>query len=249
MELSSFQFELVHNLFSLTVAAMFAAGLFFWASRDHVDHRFRPALLVSAIVVFIAGYHYLRIWQSWGGAFMAQDGKFVPSGESFNDAYRYADWLLTVPLLLVELIAVLSLARSEARDLLKKLVVAAVLMIVLGYPGEISDVAGTKWLWWALSMVPFVYILVTLFGKLGPVIAKETGEVRGLISLARNVLLVTWLFYPISYLFPIFGLGGAEGETLLQVGYTIADITAKAGFGLVIYNIARAKSVSVAQAA
>jgi hypothetical protein len=29
----------------------------------------------------------------------------------------------------------------------------------------------------------------------------------------------------------------------LQVGYTLADIFAKAGYGVLIYNIARAKSV------
>lgn len=236
------QFTLVYNLLSLTTAAMIAAGLFFWGSRENVERRFRPALLVSSLVVFIAGYHYLRIFQSWEGAFALSDGAYVPTEVGFNDAYRYADWLITVPLLLVELVAVLALTKAESGSMMKKLVVASVLMIALGYPGEVATEAGAKWLWWGLSMVPYVYILATLFSKLGPVIAKEKGEVQSLIKLARLVLLGTWLFYPISYLFPILGVGGASGEVLLQVGYTIADITAKAGFGLVIYKIARAKS-------
>lgn len=242
--LSPGQFELVYNLLSLTVAAMFAAGLFFWGSRSQVGERYRPALLVSSLVVFIAGYHYFRIFESWGAAFVLQDGSYVPSGVKFNDAYRYADWLITVPLLLVELVAVLGLSKRESGPLFRNLVIASVLMIALGYPGEVATAAGTKWLWWGLSMVPFLYILVTLFGKLGPVIANETAEVGGLIGLARKVLVVTWLFYPVSYAAPLLGLGGTVGEIGLQVGYTIADITAKAGFGIVIYKIARAKTAA-----
>ncbi|MEM7515346.1 MAG: bacteriorhodopsin-like [Planctomycetota bacterium] len=240
--LSAGQYGLVYKLLSLTSAAMIAAGLFFWGSREQVLKKFRPALTVSALVVFIAGYHYFRIFQSWEGAFVLQDGNYVPSAAGFNDAYRYADWLITVPLQLVELVAVLALSRSESGGMLKKLVVASVLMIGLGYPGEVAVEAGTKWMWWAASMIPFLYILGTLTTKLGPIIAGENGEVGAKIRLARNVLLATWLFYPISYLFPILGVGGASGETLLQVGYTIADLTAKAGYGIVIYQIARAKT-------
>ncbi len=240
--LTSGQYGLVYNLLSLTSAAMIAAGLFFWGSREQVLKKFRPALLVSSLVVFIAGYHYFRIFQSWEGAFVLQDGQYVASAVGFNDAYRYADWLITVPLLLVELVAVLALSRTEAGGMLKKLVIASVLMIALGYPGEIATAAGTKWIWWGASMIPFLYILTTLFAKLGPIIQAEQNEVGEKIRLARTVLLATWLFYPISYLFPILGVSGAFGETLLQVGYTVADLTAKAGYGIVIYQIARAKT-------
>ena len=75
-------------------------------------------------------------------------------------------------------------------------------------------------------------------------VCDETGEgeVGNLLTLARNVLVVTWLFYPISYLAPVLGLTGGTGEVALQVGYTIADITAKAGFGVVIYKIAAART-------
>lgn len=242
-ELTPGQFQLVYNLLSLTVATMFASGLFFFGSRAHVAHRYRPALLVSAMVVWIAGYHYFRIFQSWDGAYtVGEEGNYVASGKFFNDAYRYADWLITVPLLLVELVAVMALAKSEARPLLNKLVIAAILMIALGYPGEISDNTTTKFIWWAASMVPFLYIYAALFSKMGPVIAANPGRVGSLLALARNVLIVTWIFYPVSFLAPVLGLGGSAGEVALQVGYTIADITAKAGFGVVIYMIAAART-------
>ena len=50
------------------------------------------------------------------------------SGAPFNDAYRYVDWLLTVPLLLIELILVMKLPKDETVDLSWKLGVAYAVM-------------------------------------------------------------------------------------------------------------------------
>lgn len=236
------QYGLVFNLFSLTVAAMFAAGIFFLANRSQVAPRYRTALSVSAVVVFVAGYHYFMILQSWKSAFALSGGSYVLSGTPFNDAYRYADWLITVPLLLVELVAVLGLSRAKSARLIRNLAIAAFAMIALGYPGEVATSAATAWLFWGLSMVPFVYILYTLVVKLNEAVADQNSEIRGLLSQTRAIILFSWWVYPIAYLLPYFGLSGAAGEVGLQVGYSVADITAKAVFGLFVYRIARAKS-------
>ncbi len=100
-ELSMGQYSLVYNMFSFTIACMFASFAFFLMARDRVAPRFRISLIISALVVGIAGYHYLRIAGSWEGAYSLVGGAYTPSGEPFNDAYRYVDWLLTVPLLMV----------------------------------------------------------------------------------------------------------------------------------------------------
>lgn len=97
---------------------MFAAALFFFNAQNQVDQPYRLALLVSAIVVSIAGYHYFRIFNSWDAAYILKDGTYSPTGAPFNDAYRYLDWLLTVPLLLVEAVAVLALPSKESKPLL-----------------------------------------------------------------------------------------------------------------------------------
>ncbi len=104
-ELSTAQFDLVYNFFSFCIAAMAAASLFFFNARAQVAEKYRPALLVSALVVSIAAYHYFRIFNAWDSAYALQDGIYVATGIPFNDAYRYADWLLTVPLLLIEAVA------------------------------------------------------------------------------------------------------------------------------------------------
>ena len=243
-ELTAGQYLLVYNAFSFTIAAMGAAFIFFTVGRSQVAPRYRPALLVSSMVVAIACYHYFRIFGSWEEAYkVTSTGSFVPSGKPFNDAYRYVDWLLTVPLLLVELVAVMQLGKGST-GMLFRLSFAAVLMILLGYPGEvIHDDMTMRTVWGLLSTIPFVYILYVLWGQLGTVLKTETTEVKDLVFWTRILIVATWGFYPITYLLPIFGLGGGNGSVVgVQLGYAIADVLAKAGYGVMIYNIARAKS-------
>lgn len=256
-DLSVLQFAIVDNIFSMTVATMGAAAIFLFLSRPSVDEGYRPALMVSGLVVTIACYHYFMIRHSWQAAYTLGEGGYTGTGAGFNDFYRYADWILTVPLLMVELIAVLRLEAGKARSLLTRLVIAAALMIALGYPGEVisnPDGWSERVVWGALSSVPFFYILFVLWTELTRSLDTQPAAARTLIEVARLVLLITWAVYPIAY-----ALGGtitaleakaggnvdASGIVWLQVGYAIADMTAKAGFGLLIYFIARAKSTGV----
>jgi bacteriorhodopsin len=253
-DLSVFQYSIVDNIFSMTVATMGAAAIFLFLSRSSVDEAYRPALMVSGLVVTIACYHYFMIRHSWQDAYALAGDGYKGSGAAFNDFYRYADWILTVPLLMVELVAVLRLSADKSRSLLTRLVIAAALMIALGYPGEvISSPEGwtARVVWGALSSIPFFYILYLLWTELTASLDTQPPAARKLIEIARLVLLITWAVYPIAY-----AMGGTmtalqakaggnvdpSGIVGLQVGYAIADMTAKAGFGLLIYFIARAKS-------
>jgi len=255
-DLSVFQYSAVDNIFSMTVATMGAAAIFLYLSRSQVDPEYRPALMVSGLVVTIACYHYFMIRHSWNDAYTLAEGGggYVGTGAAFNDFYRYADWILTVPLLMVELVAVLRLPAAKATSLLTRLVIAAALMIALGYPGEvISDPEGwgTRVAWGVASSVPFFYILYVLWVELTKSLETQPPAARKLIEVSRLVLLITWAVYPIAYALggtpealaaKAGGEVGAGGIVGLQIGYAIADMTAKAGFGVLIYFIARAKS-------
>jgi bacteriorhodopsin len=248
-ELSYTQYWLVFNVLSLAVAVMGASGIFFLMARSYVAPKYHIALYLSALVVFIACYHYFRIFESWKEAYMLQASTqtYVPSGKPFNDFYRYADWIITVPLLLTELIYVMALPRAKTNSLITRLVIAAVIMLVLGYPGEIERENMTmRGVWFVLSCIPFVYILYVLYGELGRTIAeaKFSPRTNQLIGATRTLLLVSWLFYPLAYLAPMVGIGGAAGEVGLQIGYSLADLTAKPLFGVFLYLIAREKTLS-----
>ena len=243
------QFGLVYNAFSFGIACFAAATLFFWFGRSQVSSHYKTALTITGLVTFIAFYHYWRIFDSWDAAYDVVGGVVTATGATFNVAYRYVDWLLTVPLLLIELILVMRLSQRETISKSLSLGTAAALMILLGYPGEVSGgIDNTRLIWGALSMIPFLYIVFTLFVSLGDAIARQPDSARGLVRLARNVTVISWFFYPIVYFAPFaLTLSGGTATTVIELGYTIADITAKALFGVLIYIIAVRKSEAEAQ--
>ncbi|WP_051427381.1 bacteriorhodopsin-like [Arthrobacter sp. H20] len=247
VDLTQGQFDTVYNLLSLVIAAQLFTALFLVLALQRVLPRYRQALIIAAVVCGIAAYHYFRIFDSFKAAFVtdAPGGVGIYSqapGFSFNEGYRYVDWLLTVPLLLVELIAVLALARKIQARLLMKLVPAATLMIVLGYPGETGATDDMRILWGILSTIPFLYILYVLFVELTKSLDRQPPQVKVLLGRLRVLLVVSWLVYPVAYALPLLGFDGADAWVLKQAGYSIADIAAKAVYGLIIYRVAKLKS-------
>ncbi len=242
LDINAGQYELIYNSFSFGIAAMGAATLFLFLNRTTVSANYRAAVTISGLVTAIALYHYVRIIESWAGAFTVLNGTITATGARFNDAYRYVDWLLTVPLLLIELILVMRLSRAETTSKSFRLGGLAILMILLGYPGEVSTDPTTRWIWWASSMVPFLFIVVELFVGLKKSIDSQPAEARGLINNARWLTIVSWCFYPVVFILPMIGVTGGAATTAVQIGYTIADVVAKAVFGVLIYQIAVRKS-------
>ncbi|PRY66953.1 bacteriorhodopsin [Glaciihabitans tibetensis] len=245
--LSQSQFDTVYNFLSLVIAAQLFTAVFLLISLPRILPRYRQAITVAIVVCGIATYHYFRIFDSFKEAFVSESvggtGTYSQAeGAAFNEGYRYVDWLLTVPLLLVELVAVLALARKVQSRLLVRLVPAAALMIALGYPGEISDDNGVRGLFGILSTIPFAYILFVLFVQLSKSLENQPANVRGTLGNLRYLLLLSWGVYPIAYLLPLLDIAGADAWVGKQVGYSIADIVAKAVYALIIFQVARIKS-------
>ncbi len=245
--LSHGQFDTVYNFLSLVIAAQLFTAIFLLISLPRILPRYRNAITVAIVVCGIAAYHYFRIFDSFKAAFVTDSvggtGTYTQAvGEGFNEGYRYVDWLLTVPLLLVELVAVLALARKVQSQLLFRLVPAAALMIALGYPGEISGDNTVRGIFGILSTLPFLYILFVLFTQLSKSLKNQPPEVRGTLSRLRYLLLLSWGVYPIAYLLPLLNIAGSDAWVYKQVGYSIADIVAKAVYALIIFRVAKLKS-------
>merc|ERR1712241_71046 len=123
-----------------------------------------------------------------------------------------------------------------------KLGVASAVMVALGYPGETQDDLAVRWFWWALAMVPFSYVVFSLVGGLNEATSKQPESVKGLVVSARFLTVTSWLTYPGVYIIKNIGLAGAVATAYEQVGYSIADVVAKAVFGVLIWAIAAGKS-------
>jgi len=243
LELSKNQYDLVFNSFSFVIASMGAAFLFFILVRSKVSPAHQTAVTLTTLVVAIAFYHYWRIFESWNGAFTYANGVYTSTGTGFNEGYRYVDWLLTVPLLLAELVIVLKLAKSTTRSLLWRLIIAAVAMILLGYPGEIAAADSTaRTVWGILSTIPFLYILYVLFVELGKSLGRQEAGIAKILDGLRYILLATWGIYPIAYMLPSLISNEATAEVARQVGYSLGDVLAKPLFGLLVVAIAIIKT-------
>jgi len=253
--MSDLQFQAVYNCLSFALASMMSTTMYLWFRSTAVADKYKSAVLISGLVTFIAAYHYMRIFNSWVDAYHYSGGKVeggalemqapTLTGIPFNDAYRYMDWLLTVPLLLIEILLVMKLDEKSFSEKAWNLGVGSALMIASGYYGELT-VSGdltARWGCWVLSMVFFLYIVNELLNGLAEATAAETDPViAGKIRTAQVWTVISWCTYPVVYLFPMMGINAAHAVVGIQVGYCCSDIISKCGVGIVIYQIAYAKS-------
>merc|ERR1712004_408368 len=159
--------------------------------------------------------------------------------------YRYMDWLLTVPLLLVEILLVMKLDDETYSRKAWTLGVGSALMICSGYYGElvVTGDLTPRWVCWFLSMCFFLYIVYELLVGLSAATNAESDPViRGKIRVAQVMTVINWCTYPVVYLFPMLGINAAQAVVSIQIGYCASDIISKCGVGLVIYQITYAKS-------
>merc|ERR1712019_186125 len=190
-------------------ASMMASTAFFWLRVGSVHEKYKSALVISGLVTFIAAYHYIRIFNSWTEAYEFPNGKNgadpTLTGVPFNDAYRYMDWRLTVPLLLIEILLVMKLDEKTYSSKAWTLGVGSALMIVSGYYGElvVTGDMTPRWVCWALSMCFFLYIVYELLVGLSAATNSEANpEIKGKIQTAQVMTVISWCTYPVVYLFP-----------------------------------------------
>merc|ERR1719191_702982 len=188
----------------------------------------------------------MRIFNSWVEAYTYSAGNGPElTGVPFNDAYRYMDWLLTGPLLLIEILLVMNLDEATYNRKSKTLGVGSALMIVSGYYGELT-VSGNltpRWICWFVSMAFFLYIVYELLVGLSAATNSEMDPViKSKIQLAQVMTVISWCTYPVVYLFPMLGIAASNAVVSIQIGYCISDIVSKCGVGLVIYQVTYAKS-------
>merc|ERR1712006_50523 len=221
--LTSTQYDLVYNMISLGLASMAASTVFFFLRLSSFAERYKAALCFTGLVTFIAMYHYFRIFNSFVEAYTPcekVDGVinynkcdsttgYETTGIAFNDAYRYVDWLLTVPLLLIEIVLVMKLSEAETFSQSLKLGFFSALMILNGYPGEVSSSAGTRWVFWFLSMIPFCYIVYTLFVGLKASQEAQPEACKEQVKWACWATVISWCTYPIVFILPM--ISGSEG--------------------------------------
>ncbi|MBS70668.1 MAG: biphenyl 2,3-dioxygenase [Rhodobiaceae bacterium] len=206
--------------FWIISAAMVAATFFFWVERDRAVGKWKTSLTVAAMVTGIAAIHYFYMRYVW-----------VSTGES-PIVFRYVDWLLTVPLQIVEFYLILAAIAVVAASLFWRLLIASVVMLVAGYLGEVG--AMNVWLAFIIGMAGWIYIIYEIFaGEASKISASDgTPASQRAFNALRIIVTVGWAIYPLGY---VLGYAGAGSADALNIIYNLADFVNKIAFGVVIW--------------
>merc|ERR1712071_586382 len=152
------------------------------------------------------------------------------TGVPFNDAYRYMDWLLTVPLLLIEILLVMKLEPGSFNCKAWTLGLGSALMIVSGYYGELvvtGDLAP-RWHCWIASMVFFLYIVYELLlGLSAATNAEEDPSIKGKIRTVGGLDEAKAFFKSLKVFTLAESLGGYESLAELPALMTHASVSAE----------------------
>ncbi len=214
--------------FWLISMALVAATAFFFVERDRVAGKWKTSLTVSGLVTLIAAVHYFYMRDVW-----------VDSGTSPTE-FRYIDWLLTVPLLMVEFYLIMSAVGKVPGRVFWNLLVGTTIMLLFGYAGEIGMMDAL--IAFILSMAAWLYVIWYIIkGEASQVNASLANEhVQKAYRTMTFLVTVGWAIYPLGYFLGYLG-GGADPGTMNLV-YNLADFWNKIGFGIVIWSAAVADS-------
>jgi len=213
--------------FWLLSAAMVAATFFFWVERDRAVGKWKTSLTVAAMVTGIAAIHYFYMRGIW-----------IDTGSS-PTVFRYVDWLLTVPLQIVEFYLILAAIAVVSISVFWRLLIASVVMLVAGYIGEVSAMGdgGSLWFGFWIGMVAWLYIIWEVFKGEASQISASKGTVasKKAFNALRLIVTVGWAIYPIGY---YLGYTGSADAGTLNIVYNLADFVNKIAFGVVIWAAA-----------
>ena len=210
--------------FWIISAAMLAATYFFFVERDRAVGKWKTSLTVAAMVTGIAALHYFYMRGVW-----------ADTGES-PTVFRYVDWLLTVPLQIVEFYLILAAIAVVGASLFWRLLIASVVMLVAGYLGEVNPDAGAMlWGGFIVGTAAWLYIIYEIFaGEASKINAEQgTASSKMAFNAMRWIVTVGWAIYPLGYLLGYAGMMSGDGT--LNLIYNLADFVNKIAFGMAIY--------------
>lgn len=233
------QWQLVAHILVLGFAAQAAGFIYFITTMKEISPKYRTASILGSIVMVSAFLLLFAQSQSWQNSFIYQDGAFILGEGIFSNGFRYLNWLIDVPLLLLQLVIVLGLAAAAARRLGTLFVGSGVAMIALGYVGQFFETSNLTnlWIWGAASTVFYVILLYLAWAEISKALPKMPERAASTLKAVRWIFVVFWTFYPIAYIIPAV-LPTADGVVIRQFVFTIADIVAKVIYGVLITKVA-----------
>lgn len=241
------QFEIVQNVLTLGYAAMAAGLVYFLLTLKQSAPKLQLPGIISCVVMASAFLALFALEQNWRATFVfnSQTALWTPtgSGSSFNNGYRYINWTIDVPMLLTQFLIAIGLTGRRFQQIRWRVAIGGLLMIYTGYIGQFYETSDLFqfYLWGTVSTVFYVYVLWVLLNAVSKNAMELEGEPRDKALYLRWWVLVTWTLYPIAYLMPVLWFD-AWGVVTRQILYTVADISTKVLFGVLLADLVTLRS-------
>ena len=228
--------------FMLGFVGMAAGTLYFILERNDIKPEHRATATYAAIITFIAAIMY---WIMTGIVNFAE-GPATVGDVAATMPYRYIDWLLTTPLLLVEFGLILAIAGAVQKGFVLRIIIADIIMIVTGYLGEAGEAgSANNWIMFIISSLAWFYIIYAIYQVK---IDGMPDYVQSAVKIMRRFVLIGWAIYPIGVAVEEFlTLGGADITAAVSIAaiiFVIADVLNKVGFGMVAVSAAKKASMA-----
>jgi bacteriorhodopsin len=213
--------DYVGMTFWLATAIMLASTVFFFIERSDVSAKWRTSMTVAGLVTGLAFWHYLYMREAH------------LQGE-VTTVFRYIDWLITVPLQIVEFYLILAAVTAVTSILFWRLLGASLVMLVFGFLGEAGLMDAT--IGFVIGMAGWIYIIYEIFAGEAAKLSENSKNAGGQFAFNTLRLIVTvgWAIYPIGYFLGYLS-GGEPNFDTINVVYNIADLVNKTAFGLAIW--------------
>jgi sensory rhodopsin len=222
-------------MFLVTMLSMAAASAFFWTERDTLAPNCRSACTLAGMYTSVAAFVYWRMTSMVGG-----DGD-PASVIALPTHYRYVDWVITTPLIVLSLFVLLQ-AANERRRLAMFAIAADIAMIVFGYFGEINlrnpESRGLAWAMFGLGCAAFLVLLYVMYGPLARVAATRPEVLQRAYARMRRFIALAWPIYPLCFAVAAIAPGD-EVKIARELIYNIADLLNKIGLGVLALAAAR----------
>ena len=242
---SATQFELIDHLLSMGVGAHFAALVFFLVMSQFIAPRYRVATALSCIVMVSAGTIFYGQSGLWENAFFWNGEVYEPAEATFSNGFRYVNWMVTIPCLLTQLLIVLNIRGKQLTSDATYLIITAWGMIITGYYGqlfEVTDMTNS-----ILGCRFHCFFRCHELARRNPYFSGCGRYTRVHISPVMHrifwLMMFAWTLYPIAYLIPWIA-PSASGVVWRQGLFTVADVSSKVIYGLMISYVALQRSAA-----
>lgn len=236
---NSVQFDIVQHVLTLGVGAQLAGLVYFLTTAKESSPRYRLSSTLSAVVMVSAALILANQQLNWSQAFTWDGNRWNPSDSTFSNGYRYVNWSIDVPMLLTQLLVVLGISGRQFRRTFIGFVVGGLLMIYTGYVGQFYETTSitNMNIWGGISTVFMVYICYLVGTSIFTAARTMPGNTGNQARAIFWLLIGSWTLYPIAYLMPWLS-PTPDGMVARQILYTVADITSKVIYGVMLSQLA-----------